>query len=78
MRWFVYGYGVRKRLFWGTRVRGKQRVIMLHPVASGYFTKPDTGGQEGGRARRAGGGEQTLVTVILWCLQIHTHRHTHA
>lgn len=30
----------------GTRVRGEQRVITLHPVAPGCFTKPDTGGQE--------------------------------
>lgn len=45
----------KKALVWGTRVHGEQRVIMLHPVASGCFTKPDTGGQgEGGRAEDGG------------------------
>ncbi|KAK2907467.1 hypothetical protein Q8A73_008540 [Channa argus] len=40
----------KKALVWGTRVHGEQRVITLHPVASGCFTKPDTGGQGGGRS----------------------------
>lgn len=35
----------KEALVWGARVHGEQRVIMLHPVASGRFTKPDMGGQ---------------------------------
>ena len=53
----------KKALVWGTRVHSKQRVIMLHPVASGCFTEPDTGGQvcEANREReqeRVGGGHR--------------------
>lgn len=71
-----------KTLVWGTRVHAEQRVIMLHPLASGCFAKPDTGGQ----ACQARVGEMSTGTNggdILWCLQIHnthtvhTYTHTH-
>lgn len=84
MCWFVYGYSLRKLLFGGTRVHGEQRVIMLHPVAPGCFTKPDTGGQacqanrESERGRVGGstgtnGGDSDIMVLA----NTHTYTHTH-
>lgn len=69
----------KKARVWGTRVHGEQRVIMLHPVASGCFTKPDTGGQGGGRkgggwwvSKGTNGGDSDIMVLA------NTHTHTHA
>ena len=45
-------------MFWGARVHGEQRVIMLLPVAPGRFTQADTGGQaSAGKWEERGRGE---------------------
>lgn len=59
-----------KTLVWGTRVHAKQRVIMIHSVASGRFTKSDMGGQA--CQVRVGESTKTNAGDILWCFHTHT------
>lgn len=73
----------KKALVWGTRVHGEQRVIMLHPVASGCFTKPDTGGQVCQANGREGEGctgtndGDSDITVLANTHTYSTHMHKH-